>query len=133
MHSFLENGCIKHLMPDAFEGACKLMPKHSGPFRVTESINDVTFRPDLHDAVLNRKVHNAFHASLLKPYSPNSYGGRRPAPPPVKFPDGSVKYEVDSIILSQKRRGQLQYLIMSKHCAVSERFRLTTQDVANEP
>lgn len=123
----------KHLMPDAFQGARKLMPKYSGPYRVTESINDVTFRLDLPQAVLDRKVHNAFHASLLKPYRADPYGRLPPVPPPVAFPDGSVEYEVDSIIRSRKRRGRLQYLVKWKGCDVSENSWLTKQDLANAP
>ncbi|KAK1867157.1 hypothetical protein I4F81_009666 [Pyropia yezoensis] len=123
----------KNLLPDAFQGARKLMPKYSGPYKVTESINDVTFRLDLPQAVLDRKVHNAFHASLLKPYRADPYGRLPPVPPPVTFPDGSVEYEVDSIIRSRKRRGRLQYLVKWKGCDISENSWLTKQDLVNAP
>lgn len=92
-----------------------------------------TFRLDLPQAVLDRKVHNAFHASLLKPYNADPYGRLPPAPAPVAFPDGSVEYEVDSIIRSRKRRGRLQYLVKWKGCDVSENTWLTTQDLDNAP
>jgi len=101
----------KHLLQNACQGARKLMPKYSGPYRVTESINDITFRLDLPQAVLDRKVPNAFHASLLKPYRSDPYDRLPPAPPPIDFPDGAVDYEVESILRSRKRRGRLQYLV----------------------
>lgn len=93
----------KNFMPDSFQGAPKLMPKYSGPHRVTESISEVTFRLDLSQAVLDRKVHNAFHASLLKPYHTDPHGRLPPVPPPVEFPDGSVEYEVHHIVRSRQR------------------------------
>jgi len=37
----------KHLLPDAYQGARKLMRKYSGPYRVTDSINDIKFRLDI--------------------------------------------------------------------------------------
>lgn len=43
-------------MPDAFQGAGKLMPKSSGPHRVTDGINDVRLRLDILQAVLDRRV-----------------------------------------------------------------------------
>jgi len=101
----------KHLLPDAYQGARKLMPKYSGPYRVTESIKDITFCLDLPQAVLDRKVHHAFHASLLKPYRFDPYDRLPPAPPPMDFPDGAVEYEVESILRSRKRRGRLHYLV----------------------
>ena len=109
------------------------MPKYSGPYRVIEAINGVTFRLDLPQAVLDRKVHNAFHASLLKPYHADPYGRLPPAPTPVEFPDGSVEYEVDYILRSRQRRGRTQYLVKWKGCDVSENSWLTKQDLVNAP
>ncbi|MCO5584776.1 hypothetical protein L7F22_038708 [Adiantum nelumboides] len=45
--------------------ALKLSPCYYGPFQITESINNVTFRLALPPTW---KIHNAFHSSLLKPY-----------------------------------------------------------------
>ena len=50
-----------------FEGNKKLNPKFVGPYKITEAINDVTFRLDLPDSMKARKIYNAFHASLLRP------------------------------------------------------------------
>jgi len=110
----------KHLLQDAYQGARKLMPKHSGPYHVTASTSDITFRLDLPQAVLDRKVHNAFHASLLKQYRSDPYDRLPPAPRPIDFPDGAVEYEVDSIRRSRKRRGRLQYLVKWRGHDVSE-------------
>jgi len=93
-----------HLLPDAYQGARKLMPKYSGPYRVTERINDIKFRLDLPQAHWDRKVHDAFHASLLKPNRSDPYDRLPPAPPTIDFPDGAIEDEVESILRSRKRR-----------------------------
>jgi len=69
---------------------------------------------------LDRKVHNAFHASLLKPYRSDPSDRLPPAPPPIDFPDGAVEYEFESILRSRKRRGRLQYLVKWRGHDVSE-------------
>lgn len=123
----------KHLMPESFQGARKLMPKFSGPYRVTEAINDVTFRLALPQVVLDRKVHNAFHASLLKPYHPDPYSRLPPVPTPVELSDGSVEYEVERVLRSRKRRGRLQYLVQWKGYDASENSWVSHQDLKNAP
>ena len=55
----------KHLIPEGFSGARKLMPKYCGPFRIQRCISDVMFRLDLPKPILDRGVHNAFIASPL--------------------------------------------------------------------
>ena len=105
----------KNLMPESYQGARKLMPKYSGPYRITEAVTPVTFRLDLPTTVLERKVHNAFHASLLTPYRADKNFDRRPVPaPPVALTDGTVEYEVIKILRSRKRRGRTQYLVSWK-------------------
>ncbi|MCO5550427.1 hypothetical protein L7F22_003913 [Adiantum nelumboides] len=43
----------------------KLSNRYYGPFKITDQVNDVTFRLDLPPSW---KIHNAFHVSLLRPY-----------------------------------------------------------------
>jgi len=81
----------KYLRPDAYQAAWKLIPKYSGPYLVAESINDITFRLDLPRDVLDRKVHNVFHARLFKSYRSDPYDRLPPSPPPIDFPDGTVE------------------------------------------
>ena len=50
----------------------KLSNRYYGPFRITEKVNEVTFRLDLPS---HWRIHNAFHVSLLRPYV---------GPPPVE-------------------------------------------------
>jgi len=118
-------------MPDAYQGVKKLMPKYSGPYRVTESINGFTFRLDLPQAVLDRNVHNAFHASLLRPYRSDPSDRLPPAPPPIDVPDGAVENEVERILRSRTRRGRLQYLVKWRGHDVSESTWQSKADVKN--
>ena len=105
----------RHLSSDTYTGARKLMPKFCGPFAISECINNVTFRLDLPPPLLSRGIHNAFHARLLRPYTPDSSFSRSPpAPPPVRFPDGHIEYEVEQILRHRRFRGKPQYLVRWK-------------------
>lgn len=105
----------KNLMPESFQGARKLMPKYSGPYKITEVVTPVTFRLDLPQAVRNRKVHNAFHASLVKPYHADTRFGRSPNPPPaITLSDGTEAHEVERVLQHRTRRGRSQYLVKWK-------------------
>ena len=102
----------RHLSSDTYTGARKLMPKFCGPFPISEKINAVTYRLGLSHPLLSRGIHNAFHASLLRPYLPDSDFSRvPPTPPPVTFPDGHIEYEVDRLLRVRMHRGHQQYLV----------------------
>jgi hypothetical protein len=60
------------------------------------------------------KIHNVFHASLLRPYTTASYPGQSiEPPPPVETADNVLEYEVAAVIDSRNnsRTGRLEYLI----------------------
>jgi hypothetical protein len=46
----------------------KLAPKFEGPFRIIAKFGDNSFKLDLPNKM---NIHASFHASLLKPYTPN--------------------------------------------------------------
>jgi hypothetical protein len=62
----------RNIVSDTYTGARKLMPKFCGPFAIKTRIKDVTYRLDLSAPMLDRGVHNAFHAKLLRPYHPDT-------------------------------------------------------------
>ena len=89
-----------------FKGSAKLLPKWIGPYKVTEVINPVAYRLELPDTL---KLHNVFHASLLKPYKSD---GRVLPPPPPEMIEGEFEYEVEAILSHRFKRGnQLEYLV----------------------
>lgn len=101
----------RDLVPEACQGARRLMPKFSGRCRDMAPINDITIRLELSQAVLNRGIHNASHPSLLKRYRADPYNRVSPAPLPATYPDGLVEYEVDYMVPSRQRRGRPQYRV----------------------
>ena len=64
--------------------------------------------------MIERGIHNAFHASLLKPYYEDEFNRNIPPPAPLQFQDGHEEYEVESILNHRSRRGQMQYLVKWK-------------------
>ena len=78
--------------------------KYYGPFRITEKINPVTFRLELSKPMLDRGIHNAFHAKLLVPYVSDEVFNRKISPaPPLQFSDGHVEYEFEKILRHRKK------------------------------
>lgn len=57
----------RHLVPEGIEGSRKLMPMYCGPFAITRAVTPVTFQIDLPQPLRERRIHNSFHSSLLKP------------------------------------------------------------------
>ena len=73
-------------------GTAKLLPKWIGPFTISERIGEVAFRLIL---LASMKIHDVFHASLLKTWHESN---KRQPPPATLFIDGSVEYEVERIL-----------------------------------
>jgi hypothetical protein len=89
----------------------KLDLRQSGPFTIIATIGTHAYRLQLPNTM---KVHNVFHASLLRPYTTASYPGQSiEPPPPVETADDVLEYEVASIIDSRNntRTGRLEYLV----------------------
>jgi hypothetical protein len=84
----------------------KIMPKHEGPFEIDEVLGPVTYRLKLPESW---KIHNVFHATLLRPYIENEvYGNNYPRPVP-KLLEGEEVYEVEMILRHQRRGRGYQY------------------------
>ena len=77
-----------------------MAPRREEPFRITEVLGPVTYRLQL---PASWKIHNVFHATLLRPYKENeTYGQNYPEPPPELL-DGEEVYEVETILNHRKR------------------------------
>jgi hypothetical protein len=86
-------------------GTAKLLPRYIGPFTISEQISPVAFRLVL---PAHYKIHNVFHASLLKAYKDSG----TVQPPPPELIDGEEEYEVEDIIDHRDRRGcKTEYLV----------------------
>lgn len=105
----------KNLSLEDGSGMRKLHPKCCGPFTISEKINDVTFRLDLSQPMIDRKIHNAFHSSLLKPYTEDIFERSQPPPPPIKLKDSDIEeYEIEKILAKKRIRGKLHQLVKWK-------------------
>jgi len=81
----------------AYKGCPKLMPRFVGPFRISAIINPLAFRLELPGRM---RVHNVFHASLLKPFIERP--GEEYHPPPIEV-DDEQEYEVEALVDRRKK------------------------------
>jgi reverse transcriptase-like protein/integrase-like protein/chromodomain-containing protein/p58 integrase-like protein len=95
----------------------KMKPKREGPFTITEVLGPVTYRLQLPAAW---RIHNVFHATLLKPYKENEIYGKNYTEPPPELVEGEEVYEVETI-LNHRRRGRgYQYFIKWRGYPISD-------------
>ena len=86
----------------------KMKPKREGPFLITEVLGPVTYRLQLPAAW---RIHNVFHATLLRPYKENGVYGENFAKPPPELEEGEEVYEVETILNHRKRGRSYQYFV----------------------
>jgi Chromo (CHRromatin Organisation MOdifier) domain len=86
----------------------KMAPKQKGPFKVEEVLGPVTYWLKLPNTW---KIHNVFHAVLLKPYVETEVHGKNFSRPIPDILDGEKVYNVETILKHQRRRWSYQYLI----------------------
>lgn len=88
-----------------------MAPRWLGPFKIVAAINEVSFRLCLPE---EWKMHNVFHASLLKPFVT---GTRYKAPEPSGYDDDGVpRWELETILKHRNHKnGTRSYLVAWKH------------------
>ena len=95
----------------------KMSPKREGPFEIEEVLGPVTYRLQLPKTW---KIHNVFHAILLRPYMENEvYGNNYPRPPPDLL-EGEEVYEVESIVKHRRRGRGYQYYVKWKGYPITD-------------
>ena len=95
----------------------KMAPKREGPFEITKVLGPVTYQLHLPETW---KVHNVFHAILLKPYKENDTHGKNFTLPPPDIVDGQEMYEIESIVKHRRRGRGYQYLVKWKGYPIEE-------------
>ena len=121
----------KNLSLEDGSGSRKLNPKYCGPFEIIEDINGVTYRLALSQPMIDRGIHNAFHASLLKPFYEDEFEREMNPPEPLEFKDGHIEYEIEKILQHRKRRGKTQFLVKWKGYADHENSWLSESELGN--
>lgn len=87
----------------------KLAFRRIGPFKITEFVNSVSARLKLPD---NVRIHPVFHVSLLVAYNAPVRGQPTKRPAPIGYDlDGVPVLEVEAILRSRRRRGNLEFLV----------------------
>ena len=77
-----------------------MAPKREGPFKIIEVLGPLTYRLELPSSW---KIHDVFHATLLKPYQETkTYGENYPHPLPI-LEEGEELYEVEAILNHRKQ------------------------------
>ena len=74
----------------------KMKPKREGPFVITEVLGPVTYRLKL---PTSWRIHNIFHATLLKPYRENEIYRESFTEPPPELVEGEEVYEAETMKL----------------------------------
>ena len=77
----------------------KMTPKCEGPFKIKEVLGPVTYQSKLPNTW---KVHNMFHAVLLKPYQENEVYGENFPTLPLEIINGEEVYQVKTILKHRK-------------------------------
>ena len=86
----------------------KMAPKREGPFKIVEVLSPLTYQLELPSSW---KIHDVFHATLLKPYQETeAYGENYPCPPPI-LEEGEELYKVEAILNHRKRGRTYQFLV----------------------
>jgi len=84
----------------------KMKPKQEGPFIIAEVLGPVTYRLQLPSSW---RIHNVFHATLLRPYKENDIYESNFPELPTELENKEEVYEVDLIINHRKRGQGYQY------------------------
>jgi len=95
----------------------KMKPKREGPFLITEVLGPVTYRLQLPNTW---RIHNVFHATLLKPYKENEIYGENFNEPPPELLEGEEVYEIETILNHRKRGRGYQYYVKWRGYPISD-------------
>jgi transposase InsO family protein len=95
----------------------KMRPKREGPFTITEVLGPVTYRLKLPKTW---RVHDVFHAALLRLYRENEVYGENFTKPPPELEGKEEAYEVETILNHRKRGRGYQYFIKWRGYPISD-------------
>ena len=107
----------------------KMKPKREGPFTITEVLGPVTYRLQLPSTW---RIHNVFHATLLRPYKENEIYGRNFTEPPPELVEGEEVYEVETILNHRKRGRGYQYFVKWRGYPISDASWEPEQSFSND-
>ena len=86
----------------------KIGPQREGPFKISNVLELLTYWLNL---PTSWRIHNIFHAVLLRPYIENKIHAANFPQPPPELLEGEEVYKVESILKHRWRGKRYQYLI----------------------
>ena len=89
----------------------KIAPKREGPFEIVKVIGPVTYQLKLPETW---KIHNVFHAALLRQYRETEVYRANYLRPPPELVEGEEVYEVKNILKHRRRGRGYQYYMKWK-------------------
>jgi hypothetical protein len=95
----------------------KMKLKREGLFTITEVLGPVTYRLKL---PTTWRVHDVFHATLLRRYKENEVYGQNFNEPPPELVEGEEVYEVETILKHRKRGRGWQYFVKWRGYPISD-------------
>jgi hypothetical protein len=109
----------------------KLVPRHHGPFKVTQVMSAVNYRLEL---PTQWSIHPVFHINLLTPYHKTIMHSPNFTQPAPELINGEEEYSVEKILDSRwfGRRQRLQYLVKWEGYPESDNMWIDKDDVFAE-
>ena len=95
----------------------KIGPKLEGPFEIEEKPGSLTYQLKLPPTW---KIHNVFHAVLLRQYNETETYGNNFSQPPPELLEGEEVYEIEDILKHRKRGRNYQFYVKWKGYPISE-------------
>ena len=96
----------------------KMAPKQEGPFKIINILGPLTYRLELPETW---RIHNVFHASLLRRYRENDIYGTNYNRPPAKLDNkGQEVYSVETILKHRSRGRGYQYYVKWEGYPITE-------------
>ena len=95
----------------------KITLKREGPFEIVKVLGPVTYQLKLPKTW---KIHNVFHAALLRQYNETEVYGANYPRPPLELVEGEEVYEVENILKHRRRGRGYQYYVKWKGYPMEE-------------
>ena len=96
----------------------KMAPKREGPFEIVDVLKPLTYRLNLPETW---RIHNVFHASLLRQYRENDiYRANYERPPAELDHEGQEVYNVEAILKHRRRGRGYQYFVKWEGYPITE-------------
>jgi len=95
----------------------KMAPKREGPFKVIKVQGPLTYKLKLPESW---RIHDTFHATLLKPYVETETHGPNYNRPPPDIEGDEERYKVETILKHRRRGRGYQYYVKWKGYPITD-------------